>query len=53
MQLLEVNTPQLAKEFLRVNIIINKNDHNYIQPLDKDINDVFDKKRIKPSGMAK
>lgn len=47
MQLLEVNTPQLAKEFLRVNITINKNDPNYIQPLDKDINDVFDKKKNK------
>jgi hypothetical protein len=47
MQLLEVTTPQLAKEFLRVNITINKNDPNYIQPLDKDINDVFDKKKNK------
>jgi hypothetical protein len=47
MQLLEVTTPQLAKEFLRVNTTINKNDPNYIQPLDKDINDVFDKKKNK------
>ncbi|MBL7707968.1 MAG: hypothetical protein JNJ86_02800 [Chitinophagaceae bacterium] len=37
----------MAKEFLRVNITINKNDPNYIQPLDKDINDVFDKKKNK------
>lgn len=47
MQLLEVTNPQLAKEFLRVNTTINKNDPNYIQPLDKDINDVFDKKKNK------
>lgn len=47
MQLIEVTTPSLAKEFLRVNVEINKNDPNYIQPLDKDINDVFDPKKNK------
>jgi hypothetical protein len=47
MQLTEVTTPQLAKDFIRVNIEINKNDPNYIRPLDKDINDVFDRKKNK------
>lgn len=47
MQLIEVTTPQLAKDFIKVNIEINKNDPNYIRPLDKDINDVFDRKKNK------
>lgn len=41
MQLTEVTTPQLSKEFIRVNVELYKNDPNYIRPLDKDINDVF------------
>jgi hypothetical protein len=47
MQLTEVTTPQLAKEFLQVNVEINKNNPNYIIPLEKDVNDVFDPKRNK------
>ncbi len=47
MQLIEVSTPQLASDFIRVNVEINKNDPNYIRPLDKDINDVFDPKKNK------
>jgi hypothetical protein len=47
MQLNEVNTPRLAKDFIQVNVEINKADPNYIRPLDKDINDVFDKKKNK------
>lgn len=47
MQLTEVTTTRLAKEFIRVNAEINKNDPNYIRPLDKDINDVFDPKKNK------
>jgi hypothetical protein len=42
MQLTEVTNAATANEFLRVNVLINKNDLNYIRPLDKDINDVFD-----------
>lgn len=42
MQLTEVTTPQLARDFIRVNVELYKNDPNYIRPLDKDINDVFD-----------
>lgn len=47
MQLTEVTTTRLAKEFIRVNAEINKNDPHYIRPLDKDINDVFDPKKNK------
>jgi len=42
MQLTEVTTPQLARDFIRVNVELYKNDPNYIRPLDKDINEVFD-----------
>ncbi len=47
MQLIEVTTPQLARDFIRVNVELNKNNPNYIHPLDKDINEVFDRKKIK------
>lgn len=47
MQLIEVTTPQLAATFIRVNVEINKTDLNYIHPLEKDINDVFDPKKNK------
>ncbi|MDX5421080.1 MAG: hypothetical protein LPK14_02415 [Hymenobacteraceae bacterium] len=47
MQLIEVNTPELAREFLMVQVRIYKNDPNYIRPLDKDINNVFDPKKNK------
>jgi hypothetical protein len=47
MQLIEVTTPQLAREFIQVNVELNKNNPHYIQPLDKDINEVFDKKKNK------
>ena len=53
MQLFEVKDDQAAKEFLAVNKIINGHNPNYIQPLDKDINDVFDEKRIRRFAMAK
>jgi hypothetical protein len=47
MQLIEVTDKQSAKEFIEVNVLINKNDPNYIRPLDKDINEVFDQKKNK------
>ena len=47
MQLVEVNSLILEKEFIKVNVQINKNDPNYIQPLDKDILEVFDRKKNK------
>ena len=37
----------LEREFINVNVLINKNDPNYIQPLDKDIVEVFNRKKNK------
>ncbi|MBI3137298.1 MAG: hypothetical protein HYZ15_01800 [Sphingobacteriales bacterium] len=42
MQLTEVISPKLARDFIRVNVEINKDQPNYIRPLDKDIQDIFD-----------
>ena len=42
MQLIEVTNRSLAEDFIRVNVLINKNSPNYIRPLDKDVHDVFD-----------
>ncbi|HEV8506353.1 MAG TPA: hypothetical protein VGQ53_13170 [Chitinophagaceae bacterium] len=47
MQLIEVSDKKTAKEFLEVNVLINKSDANYIRPLDKDIDEVFDTKKNK------
>lgn len=47
MQLTEVTNKKTVKDFLRVNVEVNMNDPNYIRPLDKDINDVFDPKKNK------
>src|SRR6185295_2346093 len=47
MQLVEVTNSSLAKEFLLVNVELNKNNPAYIRPLDKDIYEVFDKKKNK------
>jgi hypothetical protein len=41
MQLIEVNTASLAREFIRVNVWMNKNNPKYIRPLDNEITDVF------------
>ena len=47
MQLTEVTTAQLAKDFLRVNVLINKDNPAYILPLEKDVKEVFDPKKNK------
>ena len=47
MQLIEVTTTQLAREFLLVHVALNKNNPAWIRPLDKDIYEVFDKKKNK------
>lgn len=47
MQLFTVSDTASAREFLKVPLIIYKNDSNFIQPLDKDINEVFDPKKNK------
>lgn len=47
MKMIEVTTARLAKEFIAVNVLVNKDDPNYIRPLDKDINMVFDPSKNK------
>ena len=47
MQLIEVKDRPAIRDFLDVNKIINGNNPNYIQPLDKDVSDVFDEKKNK------
>lgn len=47
MQLIAVTTPAQAEEFIRINAAINKGNPEYIQPLDKDIREVFDEKKNK------
>lgn len=42
MQIVEVNTPELAKAFLKFPAKIYKDDPNYIRPWDHDITEVFD-----------
>ncbi|RYD89326.1 MAG: hypothetical protein EOP50_17700, partial [Sphingobacteriales bacterium] len=46
-QLIEVTTPALEQAFLEVNVVVNKGNPNYIRPLDKDVNDVFDRAKNK------
>ncbi|HEY4110672.1 hypothetical protein [Puia sp.] len=43
MQLIEVSQPDTAKDFIRVNVELNRNVPGYIRPIDKEINEVFDK----------
>jgi len=45
MELVQVLDKNLAKKFLEVPLTIYKNDSNFIRPLDKDVNDVFDQKK--------
>src|SRR6195952_3719771 len=47
MQLIEVNSAALARDFIKVNVHINKGNTNYIRPLDKDVEEVFDEKKNK------
>lgn len=47
MELIEVSNKTTQKEFLQVPLNIYKNDSNFIRPLDKDINDVFDAEKNK------
>ncbi len=55
MQIIEVTTPALEKEFIWVNVNLYADDPNYIRPLDNDILEVFDAKKNKlfNSGKAK
>lgn len=42
MQLIEVSNAATAKEFIKVNVLMNKENPLYIRPLDSEIDDVFD-----------
>ncbi len=42
MQLIEVNDKATMRDFLEVNALVNQGNPNYIRPLDKDINEIFD-----------
>ncbi len=47
MQLIEVTNTQDAKEFVLTNVRLNKGNMNYIRPLDKDVEEVFNKSKNK------
>lgn len=47
MQLIEVTSAQLAADFIRVNNQLNKDNPAYIYPLEKDINETFDREKNK------
>lgn len=47
MQLIEVTDKKTAGDFIRANVELNKNNPYYIQPLTKDIKEVFDPKKNK------
>jgi GNAT superfamily N-acetyltransferase len=47
MKILEVTTPQQIKEFLMFPVRLYKDEPNWIRPLDKDIESVFDKEKNK------
>jgi len=47
MQLTEVTSPALAQAFILVNVHLNKDNPNYIRPLNKDVESVFNPKKNK------
>lgn len=47
MQLVEVNNADLAKDFIKVNALMNAANPAYIRPLDNEVNDVFDPSKNK------
>jgi hypothetical protein len=53
MRLQEVNNRPLEKQFIEVNFLLNRDNPNYIRPLDKDIREVFDKKKNKAFRFGK
>ena len=47
MQLIEVTDKAAVRNFLTVNVLMNSHNPKYIQPLDNEVNDVFDPKKNK------
>jgi hypothetical protein len=46
MQIVEVNNSQTAREFLQINRTLNQHNPCYISPLDNEVSEVFDPKKI-------
>ena len=53
MQILPVNDQHTHRLFMKVPLVIYKNDINWIQPLDKDVEEVFDEKKNKAFRFGK
>lgn len=53
MQIIPVDSVQAQKDFLKVPVLLYRNDPNWIQPLNKDIEDVFDEKKNKAFRFGK
>lgn len=53
MKIIEVNTSELAKQFIKMPISLYKEDNHYIRPLDTDIEAVFDPLKNKSFGNGK
>src|SRR5947209_18546940 len=53
MESIEVTTKELAKQFIQVNVALNSSNPNYIRPLDKEINEVFDSEKNKTFRFGK
>ena len=55
MKVLEVITPKLEKAFLAINALVNKDNPNYIRPLDNEVLATFDpaKNKLFANGAAK
>lgn len=47
MKLIEVNSPDLELEFLKVHDAMNRDNPNWIKPLNKDVLEIFDKSKNK------
>ncbi|RYY50141.1 MAG: hypothetical protein EOO06_05050 [Chitinophagaceae bacterium] len=53
MQIIPVDSPATQRQFLDVPRLLYRNDPNWIQPLDKDVEDVFDEKKNKAFRFGK
>ncbi|GEO10527.1 hypothetical protein [Segetibacter aerophilus] len=55
MQITEVTDKRTEKEFLEINVLMNRHNPKYIQPLDNEVRDVFDPQKNKAfkNGTAK
>ena len=55
MKVIEVNTPELDHSFLAINVLVNKDNPNYIRALDNEVLATFDssKNKLFKEGAAK